>query len=111
VLFCGLFAGLTILMVRPVTHTLAHAFPENVGDLILYTWSISWAAHALVTNPLNLFDGNIFWPHSLGLAYSDNLRVLLPPFVLVRALGAVGLWPSISLRSASSFSASRPHTR
>lgn len=84
-----LFAGLLVVMLRPGWHTLSDTYP-NLGDNVFLSWSISWTGHALVTDPLHLFDANIFWPHALSLAYADNLLLLLPPFALVRALG--GSW-------------------
>src|SRR4051812_7066083 len=84
-----LFAAVLAVMLRPGWHTLSATYP-NLGDDVFLTWSISWTGHALVSNPLHLFDANIFWPHSDTLAYADNLMVLLPPFALVRALG--GSW-------------------
>ena len=84
-----LFAALLIAMLRPGWHTLSDTYP-NLGDDVFLTWSISWTGHALVSNPLHLFDANIFWPHHLTLAYADNLMVLLAPFALIRALG--GSW-------------------
>ncbi len=85
----ALFLGLTLLMLRPTWHSLDHTVPD-LGDPVLYIWTLSWGAHAIVTQPLHLFDANIFWPHPLTLAYSDNLLVLVPPFALVRLVG--GSW-------------------
>ena len=84
-----LFAALLMVMLRPGWHTLSDTYP-NLGDPVLLSWSISWTGHALASNPLHLFDANIFWPHHLSLAYADNLMVLLAPFALIRALG--GSW-------------------
>src|SRR6185436_15487375 len=64
----ALFVGLLALMLRPGWHTLTATYP-NLGDDVFLTWSISWTGHALVSNPLHLFDANIFWPHSDTLAY------------------------------------------
>lgn len=80
------FVGLVLLMLRPGPTTLTRKLP-NLGDPVLVAWSLAWSSHALVRQPLNLFDANIFWPHPLGLAYTDNFFVLLPGFALIRALG------------------------
>ena len=32
---------------------------------------MSWVAHALTTNPLGVFDANIFYPHRHTLAFSE----------------------------------------
>ncbi|MCJ7670484.1 MAG: hypothetical protein MUP67_00335, partial [Acidimicrobiia bacterium] len=86
VLLSVLFLGLVAFMLQVGSGSMTRTFP-NLGDPVLYAWSLSWSAHAAVTQPLHLFDANIFWEHPLSLAYTDNLLVLLPPFALVRALG------------------------
>ncbi len=85
----ALFVALVLLMLRPGAHSLNHSF-TNLGDPVFLTWALSWSGHAVVAQPLHLFDANIFWPHPLSLAYSESLFVLLPPFALVRMLG--GSW-------------------
>jgi hypothetical protein len=35
-------------------------------------WVVSWVAHALTTDPLNLFRANIFYPHDNALAFSEG---------------------------------------
>jgi hypothetical protein len=87
VLLGALFLGLTALMLRPTWHSLNRTVPD-LGDPVLYIWVLSWGAHAILTQPLHLFAANIFWPHPLTLAYSDNLLVLVPLFGLVRLVGA-----------------------
>jgi hypothetical protein len=82
----ALFVGLVLLMIRPTLDTLGQPFVD-VGDPVEHRWILSWSAHAVVTDPLHLFDANIFWPHGLSLAYTDSLLALLPPFGLLRVLG------------------------
>jgi len=82
-----LFIGLLALMLRPGWDSLTHKVAD-VGDPVLYGWTWNWARHAVVTHPLSLFDGNIFWHHRLTVAYTDNMLLLLPPFAILRALGA-----------------------
>jgi hypothetical protein len=84
-----LFLGLVELMLRPTWHSLDRTVPD-LGDPVLYIWALSWGGHAIVHQPLHLFDANIYWPHPLTLAYSDSLLVLAAPFNLIRALG--GSW-------------------
>ncbi|MGH9281810.1 MAG: 6-pyruvoyl-tetrahydropterin synthase-related protein, partial [Acidimicrobiales bacterium] len=51
----------------------------NLGDPLEVTWRLAWAAHAVVREPLHIFDANIFHPEPLTLAYSENhLGVSLP---------------------------------
>ena len=35
-------------------------------------WVVSWVAHALTTDPRQLFAANIFYPHSNALAFSEG---------------------------------------
>ena len=42
---------------------------------MLHEWILAWVAHQLVTDPLRLFDANIFYPERYTLAYSDHLIV------------------------------------
>ena len=42
------------------------------GDGMFCLWNVSWVAHAVVADPLNLFDANIFHPHKKSLAYSGG---------------------------------------
>ena len=36
-------------------------------------WEIAWVGHAMLHDPLHLFDANAFYPHPLSLAFSDSL--------------------------------------
>lgn len=49
------------------------------ADAYLIVWILSWVAHA-VHDPLHLFDGNIFHPAPLSLAFSEHLIGYLPLF-------------------------------
>jgi hypothetical protein len=51
----------------------------NLGDPLEIAWRFAWGAHAIVHQPLHLFDANMFHPERLTLAYSENhLGVSLP---------------------------------
>src|SRR5258708_6522784 len=52
-------------------------------------WRLTWVAHALATQPLHLFDANIFYPASGTLAYSDAT-------LLEGLLAAPFLWMHVS---------------
>src|SRR5690242_3232957 len=34
-------------------------------------WNVGWVAHALVTDPRNVLNANIFYPHTRTLVYSE----------------------------------------
>ena len=44
---------------------------ENSGDARFAVWNVAWVAHALTTNPLALYDANIYYPHRRTLAFSE----------------------------------------
>ena len=35
-------------------------------------WVVSWVAHALTTDPLNVYQANIYYPHTNALAFSEG---------------------------------------
>jgi len=48
------------------------------ADLDLLVWILAWTSHALATQPLDLFQANIFHPAPDTLASSENLLGLAP---------------------------------
>ncbi len=66
------FAALTLVMTNPLVLHLANAV-EDKQDGLLNVWIIAWVGHALITDPLNLFNANIFYPYPTTLAYSETL--------------------------------------
>ena len=66
------FLALTIIMTNPLVLHLASAV-EDTQDALLNTWIIGWVGHALATNPLNLFNANIFYPYPNALAFSETM--------------------------------------
>src|SRR3954447_25273629 len=41
------------------------------GDGQFSIWSVAWVAHALTTDPSNVWNANIFYPNRMTLAYSE----------------------------------------
>ena len=41
------------------------------ADGMYAIWNVSWVAHALTSDPRQLFDANIFHPHRWALAFSE----------------------------------------
>jgi hypothetical protein len=70
----GLFALLTVVMTWPQVRVIAtEATPHQ--DVYFNMWRLEWFAHALSTQPLRLFDANIFYPEHDTLALSDAMIV------------------------------------
>jgi hypothetical protein len=67
------YAAVTIATTWPQIVKLYYV--PDLGDPLFSTWRVAWVAHALATNPLNVFDGNIFFPERLTLTYSDATLV------------------------------------
>ena len=83
----ALFVALTVLMTWPQTQHLG-THVADAEDPLLSIWRISWIAHALPRHPLDLFNGNIFYPEKRTLAFTDS--------VLIQGLaGAPLLWMGV----------------
>lgn len=69
----ALYTLLALVFTYPLAFNLAAAVPNDIGDPLLNTWILAWVNHALLTNPANLFNANIFYPLPGTLAYSEHL--------------------------------------
>jgi hypothetical protein len=67
----GIFAALTVVLTWPQAIRLQSIYPHE--DSLFNMWRLGWFAHAMATNPLQLFQANIFWPERDTLAYSDAM--------------------------------------
>ena len=65
------FMLVTIVLTAPLTWRVAAGGPINTGDGQMSIWNVAWVARALVSDPLHVFDANIFAPHRNTLAYSE----------------------------------------
>jgi hypothetical protein len=79
------FVVLTAILTFPLSlDPGTRALPLS-ADTRLFLWTLSWDVHALLTQPLRLFDANIFHPEPRTLAYSEHLvgsAVIGAPFLL-----------------------------
>ena len=64
---------LTLILTYPLIFNLTTSVPNDIGDPLLNTWILAWDSHAMLTDPLNLFNANIFYPLPNTLAYSEHL--------------------------------------
>ncbi|OFW75391.1 MAG: hypothetical protein A2Y55_05770 [Actinobacteria bacterium RBG_16_68_12] len=65
--------GLAVAMTWPLTLNLGSDIGKDLGDPLLQAWQVAWIGHALLHEPLQLFQANTFWPHEDTLAFSDAL--------------------------------------
>ncbi len=83
-----LFIALTIAMTWPQVSSLRTRV-HNSDDPLLSIWRVSWIAHILPRSPLDIFNGNIFYPEKRTLAYTDAV-------LLQGAAGAPLIWSGVS---------------
>ena len=69
----ALYVGLLLVMAYPLPlHPASMTLPGD-PDTDLFMWTLAWNTHALVQQPLSVFDANIYYPHRNTLAFSENL--------------------------------------
>jgi hypothetical protein len=68
-----LYLALTLLLTWPLSLNPASTAAPGDPDTDLFVWTLAWNTHALTSNPLALFDANIYHPHPRTLAFSENL--------------------------------------
>ncbi|HEY2941033.1 MAG TPA: hypothetical protein VGN09_01235 [Vicinamibacteria bacterium] len=70
---------IAVLWALPMTARPTERVPD-LGDPLHLAWTMAWDAHALVHQPLRLYDANAFHPYPRSLAFGDHL---LPEAVMV----------------------------
>jgi hypothetical protein len=68
-----LYTALTFVLAYPLSFSPATLLLADDPDAHLYLWTMGWNAHAMVAQPLGIFDANIYHPERLSLAFSENL--------------------------------------
>jgi hypothetical protein len=76
-------AAVTVAMTWPLVLHLHSQIAGDLGDPVRTAWQVAWVGHALVDQPLHMFQANAFWPRANSLAFSDSLLGYAP-------LGAIG---------------------
>lgn len=69
---------LATVMTWPTLRHPRSTVPGDIGDPLLQAWQLAWGGHALLRQPTDVFDGNIFWPLRDSLAFSDSLLGYAP---------------------------------
>src|ERR1035438_5965393 len=65
--------ALAVLTTWPLVLHLPSRIAPDLGDPVRTSWEVAWVGHAMLHDPLHLFDANVFYPHPLRLAVSDSL--------------------------------------
>lgn len=81
------FVLLAVVHTWPLASAPSH-WSRIDGDGGINTWAVAWVAHALIEQPTRLFDGNIFYPQPLTLAYSE--AILVPSLFAVPVIASGG---------------------
>ena len=63
---------LACVFTYPVVFQFTNAGRLDTNDGRWSIWVVSWVAHALTTDPRQLFNANIFYPHTNALAFSEG---------------------------------------
>ncbi len=82
---------LYLIMTLAVTWPLAlHIETHNVRNHDVYgnIWALAWVSHQLGTDPLHLFNANMYYPHTLMLAMGESH---LPQALLAAVFMRMGL--------------------
>src|SRR3954452_1104826 len=66
----------------PLPLHLGSDVPRDLGDPLPQSWQVAWDGHALLHQPLDWFQANIFWPLPNSLAFSDALVGYAPAGIL-----------------------------
>ena len=81
----AVFALLAIVHTWPLVTEPGSLSRNDNGDAQLNEWIVAWVAHQLPRDPLQLFQGNIFYPARDVLAFSE-------PLIVPALLAAPALW-------------------
>jgi hypothetical protein len=65
--------ALAVLTSWPLVLHMPSRIAPDLGDPVRTAWEVAWVGHAMLHNPLHLFNSNAFYPHPLSLAFSDSL--------------------------------------
>ncbi len=64
---------LAVLTSWPLVLHMPSRIAPDLGDPVRTAWQIAWVGHAMLHDPLHIFESNAFYPHPLSLAFSDSL--------------------------------------
>jgi hypothetical protein len=70
-----ILAGVLLAVITswPLVLHMPSRIAPDLGDPVRTAWEVAWVGHALLHQPLHLFNANVFYPHTLSLAFSDSL--------------------------------------
>ncbi len=78
----ALAVAAALLMHWPLPLHIGGDVPRDLGDPLPQAWQVAWNGHALLHQPLDWFQANIFHPLPNSLAFSDALVGYAPAGVV-----------------------------
>ena len=81
---------IAVIMTWPAAYHPSTTIPADIWDPTLQAWQVAWAGHAVLTDPLHVFNSNSFYPDAYSYAFSDTLFGYFP-------FGLIGSGPSAAL--------------
>jgi hypothetical protein len=85
----ALFVVFAIVHTWPLAAAPGALSRNDTHDTVHHEWILAWDAHALATDPLDVFNTNTFYPERDTLAYSDHI-------IVQGMIGAPLLWAGAS---------------
>jgi hypothetical protein len=70
---CAAGIALALIATWPLVLHLGTRISPDLGDPVRTAWQLAWIGHALLHDPLHVFDSNAFYPQRHSLAFSDSL--------------------------------------
>jgi hypothetical protein len=64
---------LAVITSWPLVLHMGSRIAPDLGDPVRTAWEVAWVGHAMLHDPLHIFNANDFYPHPLSLAFSDSL--------------------------------------
>lgn len=69
-------------------------YVTSFGDELFIAWNHNWVIHSLFSNPLNIFNANIYFPYQSTLAFSEpfftsSILSIVPVFLTGQPIAAV----------------------
>lgn len=87
------FLGITFVINPTIFTGFSTQIEKNDGRLL--AWTVSWDIHKLLTDPLNIYNANIYYPNSNTLTYSEHF--------IAGSILAIPVWLITNGNPAASF--------
>lgn len=103
-----IFVAASIYITFPLIFHLGN-LATGLGDELVISWIQNWVIHSILTNPLDIFNANIYYPYQNSLAFSDlfltsSILSILPLKIIGEPITAVNFTLISSLLMLGFFS-------